>query len=299
MRGTPAGSRLLTFVPMPPPPATTSSFADPWQLVTALAACNGDARYFESDALGSIPVRLADSERGWESERPLPDDVRQMLDLYVPLLGPVNRPYVVAHLGQSIDGFIAGGDGESALLNGAQNIVHLHRLRALFQVVLVGCNTACADDPRLTTRLVEGPNPTRVVVDPYLRCGTELNIFHDHAAPTLLACASDAPWKTYPAHVEVLRTSVGAADFGLREVLSLLRQRGLDRIFIEGGGHTVSAALSERLLDRLHVAVAPLFIGAGIPGLRLPELRHFADAMRPPCKRFDMGSDVLFDFALR
>ena len=70
-------------------------------------------------------------------------------------------------------------------------------------------------------------------------------------------------------------------------------------IFVEGGGITVSAFLAAGLLDRLQVAVAPLLIGGGRPGVRVPESSALGDCMRPACCLFDMGHDVLFDCDLR
>ena len=71
------------------------------------------------------------------------------------------------------------------------------------------------------------------------------------------------------------------------------------RVFIEGGGVTVSAFLEAGLLDRLHLAVAPVIIGQGRPAIRLrppTELRH---CPRPAYRVYRMGGDVLFDCDLR
>ena len=73
---------------------------------------------------------------------------------------------VVAHLGQSLDGRVATVTGSSRFVTGPEDVRHTHRLRALFDAVLVGARTACIDNPRLTTRLVPGRQPARVIVDP-------------------------------------------------------------------------------------------------------------------------------------
>ena len=68
---------------------------------------------------------------------------------------------------------------------------------------------------------------------------------------------------------------------------------------MEGGGVTVSAFLEANLLDRLHVAIAPLIIGDGRPAIRLPPRATLSDCQRPRYRVFRMGGDVLFDCDLR
>jgi riboflavin biosynthesis pyrimidine reductase len=82
------------------------------------------------------------------------------------------------------------------------------------------------------------------------------------------------------------------------EVLRLLRARGCHRIFVEGGGVTVSMFLEANLLDRLQIAIAPLLIGDGRPAIRLPPRTTLSDCHRPRYRVFRMGADVLFDCEL-
>ncbi|MBC7991971.1 MAG: dihydrofolate reductase family protein, partial [Rhizobacter sp.] len=83
-----------------------------------------------------------------------------LLSLYRPLLGSA---WCVAQLGQSLDGCVATHSGDSYFVTGPQSLLHLHRLRALCDAVLVGAGTVAADNPQLTTRRVPGASPTRVV----------------------------------------------------------------------------------------------------------------------------------------
>jgi riboflavin biosynthesis pyrimidine reductase len=70
-------------------------------------------------------------------------------------------------------------------------------------------------------------------------------------------------------------------------------------VYVEGGGVTVSRFLEAGLLDRLHVAIAPLVIGHGRRGLQLPPVERLQDSLRPAHRVFRMGADVLFDCDLR
>jgi diaminohydroxyphosphoribosylaminopyrimidine deaminase/5-amino-6-(5-phosphoribosylamino)uracil reductase len=82
------------------------------------------------------------------------------------LQAPRNRPFVVAQLGQSLDGRIATLAGESQWINRDGALDHVHRLRAAVDAVVVGVGTVIADNPRLNVRRVAGRNPARVVIDP-------------------------------------------------------------------------------------------------------------------------------------
>jgi riboflavin biosynthesis pyrimidine reductase len=95
--------------------------------------------------------------------------------------------------------------------------------------------------------------------------------------------------------------AVPATDGRLRldALVEALHRRGLRRLFVEGGGVTVSAFLAAGLLDRLQVAVAPLLIGEGRRGLSLPAGVPLGDCLRPDCRVFRMGADILFDCDLR
>jgi len=78
---------------------------------------------------------------------------------------------VIGQLGQSLDGRIATPSGKSHYITGPESLVHLHRMRAWVDAVIVGAGTVAADNPQLTVRRVEGRNPVRVVIDPSLQIG--------------------------------------------------------------------------------------------------------------------------------
>jgi riboflavin-specific deaminase-like protein len=229
------------------------------------------------------------------------DPALALFDLYLPLCRPHPGPAeVIAHLGQSIDGFIATADGDARFVTGEANIRHLHRMRALSDAVLVGAETVAADDPRLTTRLVPGPNAVRVVLDPRRRLSSERHLFNDGEAETLLCCDRDRirPGEKHHGRAELVGMPVVSDGLDLEALLSTLAERGLRRIFIEGGGATVSRFLQAGRLSRLQIAVAPLVIGSGRPGVQLPPTQRLADALRPATRLFRMGEDVLYDFEL-
>jgi diaminohydroxyphosphoribosylaminopyrimidine deaminase/5-amino-6-(5-phosphoribosylamino)uracil reductase len=240
---------------------------------------------------------------GWQTTLPATDPRAPLIDLYLPVCSATTaHPITIGHLGQSLDGFIATHAGESRWVTGEQNMLHMHRLRALCDAVMVGAGTVAIDDPQLTTRLVPGPNPLRVVIDPERRLEAGHRVFTDTSAETLYVCARSL--------LRADDTRIGnavvvgiddAADGGvdLVALMRLLRARGCARVFVEGGGVTVSAFLAANLLDRLHITIAPLLIGDGRPAIRLPPRAALGDCHRPRYRVFRMGEDILFDCDLK
>jgi diaminohydroxyphosphoribosylaminopyrimidine deaminase / 5-amino-6-(5-phosphoribosylamino)uracil reductase len=294
-----------------------------WRIV--LAAARGAERaaragQYATFALGSdnelAPVPAGDPAAalawrprlGWESVLPADAPRRALIDLYLPICcATAEQPVTIGHLGQSLDGFIATHSGESRWVTGPENILHAHRLRALCDAVVVGAGTVAADDPQLTTRLVPGPNPLRVVLDPARRLGAHHRVFNDDSAETLYVCARSLVGAderrfggaTMVGVVDREGDATSAGTLDVAELLRLLRARGCRRIFVEGGGVTVSMFLEADLLDRLHMAIAPLLIGDGRPAIRLAPRALLGDCHRPRYRVFRMGADVLFDFDLR
>lgn len=289
--------------------------ADAWNLTLAAAAAARGAFPFDQPAHylltpgGELARALGDDSgtaldwipgRGWSAPSSGDSAQRDLLDLYLPVAsGHAARPVTVGHLGQSLDGFIATQTGDSYYVTGEQNVRHLHRMRALCDAVIVGAGTIAADDPQLTTRHVPGTNPVRVVLDPSLRLDDQYRVFNDGLSKTLLVCAEGTrdPWSR-SAQVEKIEVAGTSGKLDLAAVVARLHARGLIRLFIEGGGITVSGFLQAGLLDRLQIAVAPLLIGAGRPAIRLPAPLALNECRRFRPRVFSMGADLLFDCEL-
>ena len=249
-------------------------------------------------------LELSESGR-WGTSAPPTPAARDLFDLYLPLTcGP---DFVIGQLGQSLDGRIATVSGKSHYITGPEDIRRVHRLRALVDAVIVGAVTVALDDPGLTVREVEGENPVRVVLDPDGRLGQDRGVFSDGAAPTLVvrrdaaseSGASEMPPGDGPHAPEVLTLPASdAKGFEPGAVLEALHARGLRRVLVEGGGVTVSRFLECRLLDRLHVTVAPILMGSGRPGITLPPIETLDQSLRARCRHIPLGDDLLFDLDL-
>ena len=246
-----------------------------------------------------------DPSGGWVASGEVADAARDLFGLYLPL--QLNQDLVIGQIGQSLDGRLATENGRSHYITGPADIVRLHRLRALVDAVVVGAGTVAADDPRLTVRETEGDNPVRVVLDPNARLSPDRAVFCDAAARTLVVRRAGDGQPALPGGGELVVLPVvqqadasdpGGGGFAPATVLEALRARGLRRVLVEGGGVTVSRFLQAGALTRLHVTVAPLLIGSGRHTLTLPAIDSLDQALRPPCRMFRLGADVLFDLDL-
>lgn len=243
-----------------------------------------------------------DETGDWRSGAEVTAEAAQIVDLYLDVaLACVRRPRTTGHLGQSLDGRIATTNGASTYVTGPEDIDHLHRMRALSDAVVIGAGTLEHDDPQLTTRRVRGDNPVRVVIDPRRRLAASFRVFQEDLAPALLLCESGRVNDGGARHglAEVVGVPATEGELSPRDIVAILHRRGLFGIFVEGGGDTVSRFLQRRALDRLQIAVAPVIIGSGRPGISLPAIESLAQAARPKARRFDLGQDVLFDCDLR
>jgi riboflavin-specific deaminase-like protein len=171
----------------------------------------------------------------------------------------------------------------------------------LVDAVVVGATTVAADDPRLTVRKVLGENPVRVILDPTGRLTPDKHVFSDAVAPTLHVCREALPRNIdqQNSNVSVVTLPVNReGHFKPSTIIEALRERGLNRVLIEGGGATVSSFLQAQVLERLHVTIAPLIIGSGIAAFKLDPISTLEKALRPEYQFFRLGNDLLFDFDL-
>ncbi len=222
-----------------------------------------------------------------------------------PLDGPLSclrdcdpaRPFVIAQLGQTLDGRIATHTGASKYINGAGALDHLHQLRAAVDGVIVGIGTVLADDPALTVRRTKGRNPARIIIDPNARLPQGAKCLRDDGA-RVLAIRSEAAG--CPARVEPILIDRGVNGLCPREIVTALFAAGLRKLLVEGGARTISRFIEAGALDRLHILMAPMIIGSGKLGLELPPVDSLSQALRPRTRAYPLpDGDVIFDCDMR
>ena len=197
-------------------------------------------------------------------------------------------PMVTLKLAASLDGRIATAGGESRWITAPPARAMVHGLRAAHDAVMVGSNTALADDPQLTVRgLGVWRQPVRVVVDGALRLGAHSALGRSTAqGPVWLLHGPDAPparikeWQE--AGARLIPCPISADHLDLRAAMAALATAGLTRVLCEGGGGLGAALLRAGLVDDLALFTAGLALGGdGLPALGALGWESLANAPRP------------------
>ncbi len=178
-------------------------------------------------------------------------------------------PYVTVKWAQTLDGKIATAAGDSKWISSPESLKLAHRLRATHDAILVGVNTVLKDDPALTTRLVKGRNPVRVILDSHLRIPLDSQVLaNQSAAKTLVASTPAAPPAKLAAlkkmGIEVLTVLPDSASrVDLKALLKTLAKRQISSLLVEGGAQTITSFLRLGLADKIICIIAPRLMGAG------------------------------------
>ena len=196
------------------------------------------------------------------------------------------RPFVWAKVASSLDGRLATARGDARWISGEESRAHVHWMRSRCQAIMVGAGTVNQDNPRLDVRDVAGKNPAVAIVSERLTLASTSRLFSiERGAPIWIYCAVGANARKAAAlrarGAEVIFIPRRRARLDLHSVLQDLFQRGVYRLLVEGGSQLLGALLSERLVDRLDVHLAPVVLGSdGIPLCTLRGPSRVADALR-------------------
>jgi GTP cyclohydrolase II len=221
---------------------------------------------------------VGDELEQWLNEQPLPRD----------------RPLVSLAYAQSLDGSIALEPGQPLMLSGPESQLLTHRLRRWHQGILVGVGTVVADDPLLTVRLVQGESPRPIVVDPRLRFPLQARLLDNQRRPLIATSCKDSSIHRLALQekgAEVIEVGADCGELNLRDLLSHLRERGIERLMVEGGAKVLQTFLREQLADLAIVTIAPRWIGGLSATRTTSEAPLFPDLADPHWRT--VGSDTV------
>ncbi len=159
------------------------------------------------------------------------------------------KPFVALKLATSLDGRIALQTGESQWITGEQARQHGHLLRAKYDAMLVGTNTALKDKPRLNCRLpgLAGQNQAVFVMDYQQRIPDDF-------------------FRENPTHIRLDHTKIN--NRSVNTILEYIAGQGINSLLIEGGGKLAASFLQQQAIDKIYWYHAPLVLGSsGLPAV--------------------------------
>jgi diaminohydroxyphosphoribosylaminopyrimidine deaminase/5-amino-6-(5-phosphoribosylamino)uracil reductase len=231
----------------------------------------------------------------------LEDECRTLNEVYLKWI-TAGQPYVTVKWAQTLDGRIATAQSSSRWISSPESLKLAHRLRATHDAILVGVGTVIKDNPELTTRLVKGRNPVRVVLDSKLRIPLDSKVLANQAAAkTLVAATPAAPPEKLAAlknmGIEVLFTPpdpAGRVDLNI--LLKTLGERGVSSLLVEGGGEIITSFLRLGLADKIICIIAPKLMGSGTDVIGELNITDLSQALKLTfTKVYRSGVDIVVE----
>jgi 2,5-diamino-6-(ribosylamino)-4(3H)-pyrimidinone 5'-phosphate reductase len=174
---------------------------------------------------------------------------------------------ITLNAAMTVDGKIATTSGDSAI-SSRDDLIRVHELRASADGIMVGISTVLADNPRLTVRLarkrVKRKDPARIVIDSTGKIPLDSRILLTASRIKTIVAV------TKLAHIDTLRKIKktgaivivsGRQTVNLKKVFSIIKQMGIRKILVEGGGEINWSLLSLGIVNELIVTIAPMIVG--------------------------------------
>lgn len=176
------------------------------------------------------------------------------------------RPFVTLSYAQSLNGAIAGAAGQPVAISGRESLVYTHALRAMHDAILVGIGTVMTDDPALTTRLVDGPDPRRVILDSHLRISPDARVLMPaDVAPLVVTTAAHDPEKARKLERRGVRVVCLSANerrwVDLQALLSFLGELGIKKLMVEGGSRVIGSFIETRCVHHVIITLSMMLMG--------------------------------------
>jgi 5-amino-6-(5-phosphoribosylamino)uracil reductase len=181
------------------------------------------------------------------------------------------RPYTLLSCGMSIDGYLDDPSDQRLVLSDDVDLDRVDGVRAECDAILVGAATVRNDNPRLLVRdparreqrIARGlkPSPVKVTVTCRARLDPHARFFTTGESEKLVYCTSDTVALARSRLSAVATVVDGGAPVSMRRLGEDLRERGVRRLMVEGGGTIHTQFLTEDVADELQLVVAPFFVG--------------------------------------
>lgn len=174
------------------------------------------------------------------------------------------KPFVTLKAGITLDGKIATHTNSSKWITSEEARQDVHQLRSENMAILVGVNTVIHDNPELTSRIPNGRNPIRVILDSSLRIPLESKVVTDKKAETWVFTSENYDKQKRgileESGISVFVTS-GSSKVDAADVMGILGEKLVSSILIEGGGTINASLLENQVIDKVVLYIAPKLVG--------------------------------------
>jgi diaminohydroxyphosphoribosylaminopyrimidine deaminase/5-amino-6-(5-phosphoribosylamino)uracil reductase len=208
------------------------------------------------------------------------------------------KPLVSIKAAMTLDGKIATKEYDSKWITSKKSRDLVHKIRSLYDAVLVGKNTALKDNPSLMSHSKNLKNPVRVVIDPKLEIPKHYGLFNGKVSTIIFY---DKNILEIPKHfkengVILVPIDIEASKKDFNLIINKLNSFSIKRVLIEGGGEIIASALFSNVVNDIYFFIAPKIIGGkmSIPivgGQGVKKISESLDIKRMKIKR--IGVDLL------
>ena len=196
------------------------------------------------------------------------------------------KPYITLKFACSQDHFIAKVNGEPISFSNSESQQLVHKMRAENQAILIGVQTAIADNPTLNVRFWQGNSPLRIIIDPSNRLPKEAKLVKDQA-PLLVftkhhsETVGDKKW--------IAVGDKNPQEF-LDSILTYCYQNNIQSIMVEGGTRTANQFYTAGLINEIWKIEKQIKLGEGILAPILTDVAFE--------KKFMVGQDNIWSKAM-
>lgn len=175
------------------------------------------------------------------------------------------RPYIILKWAQSANGK-TGRENKRVLISNDYSNRLVHKWRSGEAGIFIGTNTALQDDPLLTTRLWNGKNPVRIIIDNELRLPPALKIFNDEAKTIVYNLVKNSN-ENNVVHIQLEKENF------IDQLVHSLFEMNIQSVMIEGGTKTLQSFIDKNLWDEARVITNEELIIE--QGFSAPEMKNF------------------------
>ncbi|MBA3683112.1 MAG: bifunctional diaminohydroxyphosphoribosylaminopyrimidine deaminase/5-amino-6-(5-phosphoribosylamino)uracil reductase RibD [Bacteroidetes bacterium] len=165
------------------------------------------------------------------------------------------RPFYILKWAQTADGFICRiplpANKADNKISGEEAQKMVHQMRADEMGIMVGKNTVLVDDPKLTTRLVEGKNPIRIFIDKALEVPTSFNIYNKEAKTLVFNGLKDENKE----NIEFIK--IDFTKNVLEQISQKLYDLKIQSVLVEGGSALLNDFIKQELYDEIFIFENP------------------------------------------